>query len=125
MKPLLNLSTRKERILFESYGKAAPRMQNKDAKNELHKMGELYIKSIGDAKVFHIVTPKQNYHFIYHIDIGESKFLNFTPLCESNKTQNTSLHNYSRTTTKIKQKQENEREKICGFRCKSKHANVL
>jgi hypothetical protein len=28
-----------------------PRMQNKDAKNELHKMGELYIKIIGDAKV--------------------------------------------------------------------------
>jgi hypothetical protein len=30
---------------------AAPRMQNKDAKNELHKMGKLYFKSIEDAKV--------------------------------------------------------------------------
>jgi hypothetical protein len=30
----------------------APRMQNKNAKNELHKMREFYFKSIGDAKVY-------------------------------------------------------------------------
>lgn len=75
----------------------APRMQNKDAKNELHKMRELYIRVLEMPKFrylgFHIVAPKQNYHFIYHIGIGESKFLNFTPLCESNKMQNTSLRN--------------------------------
>lgn len=98
-------------------------MHNKDNKINCTEKAKLYFKNIKDARKskfeFHIIGLEHRYHFLYQRDTKGVKSLNFTLLCQNNKTHK---HKF---TQQQKQNENKKERRYVVLMCKFGHVDVL